>query len=234
MSDALSTGLADPRLRLSAERRLLQHSRRDRATGCWEWQKGKNSKGYATIRVLRRPHGQSLASRVSYSLFRDAIPAGIFVCHSCDNPMCVNPMHLFLGTQADNMADMKRKGRQRSVVGEESKFAKLTEADVVEIRRRYRGGESPIVIGKDYGVTYNAVFLVATGRAWKHVPGACPSRGRARATKMSPEQIAEAVRLRAEGQTYPELAKRYGVVKQTVHRILTTLERLEAENAPVS
>lgn len=220
MSADLSIALAEPRLRKSAERRLLKHSQKNPRSGCWDWAKAANAKGYATIRVLRRPHGSSLASRVSFLLFRDEIPDGLFVCHRCDNPKCVNPMHLFLGTQGDNMADMKAKGRQRSLRGEQSKFSKITAADVLRIRERYGAGESPIAIGGDYGLTFNAVILAATGRTWGHLPGACSARGYAKKIKMTDAQIAEASRLQAAGATYESLARRYGVVKQTVHRLV--------------
>jgi hypothetical protein len=228
MSADLSSILHDPALLNSARRRLTAHAIEDAVTGCHVWQKGINSKGYATMRVLRRPHSSSLASRVAYIIAHGPIPPDTMVCHHCDNPRCVNVLHLFLGTQQDNMDDMKAKGRQRSLTGERSHFAKITAADVVRIRERYAVGESPTAIGNDYGLTFNAVWLIATGRKWKHVPGACPSRGYAKKTKMTPQQIAEARELNDAGVTFKKLGERYGLTKSAVHRLVSNLKKTEA------
>ncbi len=216
----LSTALNDPCLRESAERRLLDNVKRNAASGCWEWQRAKNEKGYAMIRVLRRPYGSSSASRVSYLLFCGPLTKGIHVCHHCDNPACVNPTHLFPGTHSDNMNDMKSKGRARCLIGEKSHFSKVNETDVLVIRRRYSAGESPKAIGEDYGLTYNGIITIARGIAWAHVPGICPSRGYGKPPKMTEEQLAEAKALHDSGLSFKKIAPRYGVVAGTVHRLL--------------
>lgn len=89
--------------------RLLLGSATNIVTHCWEWKKAKTAHGYGAISVAGN---QCAVHRVSFELFNGKIPEGIFVLHSCDNPSCWNPTHLFLGTQQDNMNDMKRKGRQ--------------------------------------------------------------------------------------------------------------------------
>lgn len=220
MSARLCTDLQRALQSRPVESWFLDRVKRHPRTGCWEWQRGTNRKGYGSVRFGGRSFPTYLAHRVSYVLFCGDLADGVFVCHACDNPLCVNPVHLFVGDQQANMDDMRRKGRWGGPVGERSQFAKLTAADVVVIRQRYGNGESPIAIGRDYGITYNAVFLVATGRKWKHVPGACPSRGYAQPFKLTAEHVALAKQLRADGLTYRQIGERFGVVGNTVHRTL--------------
>ena len=80
--------------------------------GCWEWVKSKTSHGYGNFRDADKI---KMAHKESYKLFVGSVPKGIFVCHHCDNPSCINPDHLFLGTHKDNMMDMVNKGRHRSI-----------------------------------------------------------------------------------------------------------------------
>jgi hypothetical protein len=94
------------------------------------------------------------------------IPAGMIICHRCDNPPCVRPEHLFLGTQADNQRDRKRKGR--SGRGEKNGRAKLTARAVREIRARYaRGDVSQAALGAEYGVSQPAIGFVVRGEHWR-------------------------------------------------------------------
>lgn len=81
---------------------------------CWEWQGGRNSRGYGVFYKDGRRSRQELAHRVSYELAYGPIPSGVFACHSCDNPPCVHPDHLFLGTGLDNSRDSTDKGRHRN------------------------------------------------------------------------------------------------------------------------
>ena len=100
--------------------------------GCWEWTGGKVHTGYGRFYA---DGYADYAHRIAWKLTRGEIPEGMCICHRCDNPGCVTPDHLFLGTPADNAADRDAKGQGRNMVGEQNPGAKLTEADVLEIRR---------------------------------------------------------------------------------------------------
>lgn len=102
--------------------------------------------------------------RFSWLYFKTPIPHGYCVCHSCDNPLCVNPDHLFLGTYADNAKDMVAK--RRSLRGERNHRSKLTSSDVAEIRRRHLEGEKQTMIARDYGVGLAAINHIIRGRNW--------------------------------------------------------------------
>lgn len=127
------------------------------ASGCHEWQRSLQNKGYGKISFRgKRPQR---AHRMAYALHHDLpIPFDGVVCHTCDNRKCVNPEHLFLGTIADNNRDMVRKGRQSA--------PKLTAAVVRAIRADTRPHGS---IAKDYGVTRLTIRLVKARERWAHV-----------------------------------------------------------------
>jgi len=142
-------------------------------TKCWTWTgatlKCKNSE-YGLIKA----HGRNghLAHRLSYEIRFGKFNQDMNVCHHCDNPICVNPDHLFLGTNADNAADRDAKGRQVIRRGEEFTHAKLTDDDVREIRRRYIPFDSlngTRALGREFGVSKTVIRGVIIRRIWKHV-----------------------------------------------------------------
>ena len=94
---------------LEYKNRLIRKAAPDFSTGCWNWKASFHRDGYGFFRFEGK---MQLAHRVSYKLFKGPIPEKMYICHTCDNPACINPSHLFLGTQKDNMDDMKRKGRR--------------------------------------------------------------------------------------------------------------------------
>lgn len=117
---------------------------------CWEWQAYVLPNGYGLIGRGRAGEGMEYAHRQSYLLAHGDIPPGLFVCHRCDNRRCVNPSHLFLGTIADNNADAAAKGR--SALGERNGMAKLTDAQVREIRSLKAAGIPQADLARNYGV----------------------------------------------------------------------------------
>jgi len=132
------------------------------SSDCVEWKAGKTAGGYGWWRG-------KYAHRIAFEAFVGPIPEGQCVCHHCDNPSCINPMHLFLGTKADNNRDMFAKGRGRPgmVAGERHGRSKLSYKDVAEIRARRHSGETLVAIARDFGVTHQAIHGVVTGRTWR-------------------------------------------------------------------
>lgn len=139
---------------------------------CWIWQGFLNQSGYGTFRE-RAKHRSVLAHRFSWELHVGPIGDGLMVCHHCDTPSCVNPSHLFLGTAADNSADMMRKKRwwkgQRPR-GSSHVRAKLNEDKVRAIKIFARSGEhSSRDISREFDVPDSTIRHILQGRAWKHV-----------------------------------------------------------------
>lgn len=134
---------------------------------CWLWQGAVAGSGYGYFYF----RGKSVcAHRVAWILANGEIPPGLCILHTCDNPLCVRPGHLFLGDRASNMADMVAKGRGANAAGENNNMNKLTEAQVIEIRRRYAAGDvSQRELGEEFGVTNSAISHITRRRRWKHV-----------------------------------------------------------------
>jgi hypothetical protein len=147
-------------------------SRVHKSDGCWLWTAG-GSRGYGHARVpVRLRHlmnGSTVtqAHGVAWVLERGQLPDGAFLCHHCDNPPCVRPDHMFIGTNADNMRDMCRKGRQPC--GARIHTAKLTDDVVRAIRARHRIGERQAALAREYGLNDGTVSRLVRGRIWRHV-----------------------------------------------------------------
>ena len=143
--------------------------------GCWEF---VGRSGKVTGSSLRKGGGYAPfmwrgkiinAHRVSWILVHGEIPAGMCICHHCDNTRCVRPDHLFLGTQGDNIRDMYRKGRVVRLRGAEHKMAKLTEEQIYEIRAASKHG----VLGRlarKFGVSPCTLSAIRTRRSWAWLP----------------------------------------------------------------
>jgi hypothetical protein len=145
--------------------RLLEKITIDTKTGCWNWTAARFTNGYGHFMVSEK-NGRP-AHRVSYELHRGPIPKGFHVCHSCDNPLCINPSHLFLGTPADNMADKVAKGRQSRLKGVNSGRSVLTDDDVIAIRAAV--GLTQRELGERYGVGARQISYIRNGKSWSHL-----------------------------------------------------------------
>lgn len=135
--------------------------------GCWIFQGTKNDAGYGRIMVGGK---KRYAHRVSYETFNGPIDTGLYVCHSCDRPSCVNPDHLWTGTGKDNARDMSRKGRAPSgewCRGEGNGRAKLSERDVLVIRSSQ--GTSVRSLATEFGVGQTTIREILSGKRWAHV-----------------------------------------------------------------
>lgn len=142
--------------------RFIGHCRAQ-PTGCWLWQGHLTRSGYAQFLISRAK--RMAAHRAAYVLFIGDIPEGMFVLHQCDTKACVNPFHLFLGTHADNMADMVQKGR--SLRGERNPSAKLTARDVDSIRELLAAGSAFTEAAATFGVSSDTVSKIGKGLLWR-------------------------------------------------------------------
>lgn len=140
---------------------------------CWPWQLYIRYNGYGQFMMNQKPF---LAHRVAYFLAFGDFDASKSVCHQCDNRVCCNPAHLFLGTHADNVRDMYKKGRavcqlrpERLARGTRHGCAKLKESDIPTIRRMCQEGIHQRVIAKKYDVSQSQIAAINTGKTWKHV-----------------------------------------------------------------
>jgi hypothetical protein len=135
-------------------------------TGCFLWTGAVTRDGYGSVRT----GNQSLrVPRIAWALTHGPAASDEFVCHRCDNPLCGNPAHLFLGSHSDNMRDMAAKGRANPPRGSACCLAKLTESEVRDIRRRAARGESQRSIARAYGLRHNSISYIVRRINWAHL-----------------------------------------------------------------
>lgn len=194
---------------------------RRRDDECWPWTASTNSFGYGTF----RGDGDQLAHRYAYRIAVGAIPAGMVVCHRCDNPPCQNPGHLFLGAPADNIADMDVKGRRRSGIrrGEANPNARFTDEQVAEMCAMYSAGSTQDEIAERFSTSQQVISKALRTRGTTAINGRYRRARGERNTnaKLTDEQVVEireAYALRIANQR--ELGERYGVSQPTISSIV--------------
>ncbi len=142
-------------------------SKVSKSKSCWLWKDAYNSSGYGRLR-RKDTKGHWLAHRMSYELSTGhEIPEGLVIRHQCHNRPCVNPEHLLIGTIAENVADSVR--AKRHSFGERHSHAKLTEADVQDIRRELRKGAENVDLAQVYNTSAQAIYRIKRNRTWRLV-----------------------------------------------------------------
>lgn len=136
---------------------------------CWEWTASTLAGGYGQF-YMSPDRPTTYAHRVSWEIHNGAIPDGKYVCHHCDNRLCVNPNHLFIGTHLENMQDAARKGRmiKEPMTGESNGRAKLKASDIPQIRRLVKS-HTQAKVAAMYGVSHQLISRIARKRCWKHL-----------------------------------------------------------------
>lgn len=130
----------------------------EKTNSCWIWNGTRNRRGYGKLSF--KDNRSAIASRVSYELFKGPLQDNLYVCHSCDNPPCVNPDHLWHGTHMENTIDMIDKGRQHS---------KITPSIVMKLRNLYDQGYSNGKLAEMFGLTTGTISNIIYRKSWKHV-----------------------------------------------------------------
>lgn len=176
------------------------------ATECWPWTGSISDWGYGTFRIGR---GVFIASRVAFALAKNVEPGNALVCHTCDNPACCNPAHLWLGSDADNHSDMMRKGRWRGngIKGERHMWTKLNEEQVRYIKA---SDEAGVVLARRFNVCNTTISEIRQGRnwAWLTVPEEKRPQGAAELADAKAARVAE---LYLSGKSAAEIARELGL-----------------------
>lgn len=187
----------------------------EKTESCWIWIGTQARLGYG--RFLR-----SYAHRFSYELHFGKIPDDKVVCHKCDNPSCIRPDHLFLGTMKENTQDMLRKRRHQH--GEKHAHHILTEKQAIEIKKKWSEGAFGADLAKEYGVHIATISDLINGRTWTHLPIMpllIPRPVPRKKMSLTEEQVKQIRKIYVEEKTsYSKLAKKYDVSKSVIRDVI--------------
>jgi hypothetical protein len=202
----------------------------DCPSDCWEWTAGRNSKGYGQCYFQGK---QQLTHRVAYQIKNGPIPDNMMVIHSCDNRACCNPDHLRLGTNQDNMNDMKERGRSHlhGAKGILNPIAKLDDSAVLSIREIYATGQyTQKELEAAYGIDQTVISDIVRGIAWPHVGGPITTNGikltarkgeRSSVAKLNDDKVRDIRRMHAEGYSNRRIAAIMNVHHSNIGAVLS-------------
>lgn len=148
----------------TVQQRLDHYTIPEALTGCHLCWASPGSRGYPSLKI--KDFGQQLTHRLAWMIARGPIPEGMLVCHRCDTPACINIDHLFLGTQAENMTDMKNKNRSPRSMGTANPNVRLTDQQVHAI---FNDKRILRIVAKEHGTSINTIQDIRTGRTWRHL-----------------------------------------------------------------
>ena len=191
-----------------------------KGSGCWEWTGTRSGKGYGAFSIGR---GSFRAHRITWALANGRDPGRLFVCHTCDNMLCVNPDHLFLATPTANNHDRDQKGRAHIHRGDAHPSSKISRADCDAIRREYATSDaSARTIAEKYNVGEVQVRVIIAGKAWGYTTHAAPGkRGKNHARRfVTDADKNEIARLRVDGVSIEKIAKMLRFSSRTIHNAM--------------